>query len=527
MKSLFGRRKLYTVVENITAENVVQVLNAVLPSHFKNYQEENYLYWYRRGQQPVLNRTKEIRPEINNKVCENLSSQLVSFKNGYFLTQPTFYTSRKEDEEISEEVNELNDYLYLSGKAEADNNIVDWFHTVGLGVLFVESVDDDEAPMKCYALDPRQSFVVYSRRYDSKPVMAVNMVSDGMKDDQERLIFDVFTKDKIFHINGGMSIRAVSDNEEVTVSGTAINVESEEPNLLGEIPMIEYSFDRNRMACFEAALPLLDAVNEAQSNRLDSEIQHVNSLLVFYNCELGDDDDGNAITPSYIRQYGAVFLKSVGQEKADLKEIASALDQTQTQVLVDDLVKQICDISGMPHTAATDRGTSDNTGAVYLRNGWSSADTHARNTEDIFREANRQFDKIFLNILHKKHKLKKLKPSDLDTQFVRNEMDNLLVKTQCALNLKSLGFSPELVFEKSGISNDPVGDVAKSKPYIDVAYLLPDAQNVDEQMMGSGNDAAAGAKTGTAQNKNDGQQLGGSDEQMQKGGGHWVSGYYR
>ena len=46
-------------------------------------------------------------------------------------------------------------------------------------------------------------------------------------------------------------------------------------------------------------------------------------------------------------------------------------------------------------------------------------------------------------------------------------MDNLLVKTQGALNLKQLGLSPEIVLARSGVSNDPVGDIANSRKYID------------------------------------------------------------
>ena len=39
--------------------------------------EMDYLYWYRRGDQPVLSRTKTVRPEINNKVVENHASEIV------------------------------------------------------------------------------------------------------------------------------------------------------------------------------------------------------------------------------------------------------------------------------------------------------------------------------------------------------------------------------------------------------------------------------------------------------------------
>ena len=135
---LFGRRKIFTTTENITRDNVVEVLNDVLSIHTLNMMEMEFLYWYRRGLQPILERTKVVRPEINNKVAENHAAEIVAFKNGYFLTQPAFYVSRREDKETNDKVKRLNEYLYLCGKQQADNELVDWFHTVGVGNVFLE-----------------------------------------------------------------------------------------------------------------------------------------------------------------------------------------------------------------------------------------------------------------------------------------------------------------------------------------------------------------------------------------------------
>ena len=205
-------------------------------------------------------------------------------------------------------------------------------------------------------------------------------------------------------------------------------------------------------------------------------------LLVFYNCQLGEDPTtGDPITPQMIRQAGAIFLKSVGQDKADLKEITSVLDQQQTQVFMDDLLHQICNIAGMPFTGDATTSDSSNVGATFLRNGWQTADTYAHNTEDLYRASNKRFDKVFLKILKQKNADITLKASDIDVQFTRSELDNLLVKTQGALNLKQIGLSPELVLSKSGVSNDPVGDVKKSQKYIEAAYALGETSGTDNR----------------------------------------------
>lgn len=464
----FGRRKIFTTVDEITADNVVDELNRALGAHFLNMGEEEYLYWYRRGLQPVLNREKSIRPEINHKVVVNFANVIVLFKNGYLLMKPANYIARRESAD-SEKIAKLNDYLYLSGKHDADNDVVDWFHTVGVGVLYVEATGDKECPCSCYSLDPRQSFVVYSRRPGNKPMYGVNIVGvRGRNDLLTDVKFDVITETKIFRLVGEIKYTANPSDE--PYAGLATAVVGIEDNVIGEVPIIEYVYDRNRMCAFESAMSIQDNLNDTQSSRLDGIDQFVQSLMVFYNCQLGEDEDGNPITPAYIREAGAIFLKSVGQDKADLKILNEQLDQSQTQVLVDDLFHQICSTACVPFTTHTTSGTSDNVGAVYLRNGWAMTDTADRNTEELFRESNRRFDRIFTKILRFNTDLD-VNPADIELQFPRGETENILVKAQAALNLKQLGLAPELVFAKSGVSTDPVSDAEQSKKYIDLMWF--------------------------------------------------------
>ena len=456
---LFGRRKLFTVENDITSENVANILNSVLPAHVQNMAQEEYLYRYRRGVQPILSRTKNVRPEINNIVTENHANEIVAFNNGYFLTQPAFYVSRSED---TDAVKRMNDYLYLCGKQQADNDVVDWFHTVGIGVLYVYPyANDTECPVRAVALDPRSSFVVYDRRPGNEPVMGVNIVVD-----KDIAYFDVYTRKRYFKVYGTVHSSAT---DERPVIMTASRVMEEKQNTVGEIPLIEYTYDTNRMGAFESVVPLLDAINNVQSNRLDGIEQFIQSLMVFYNCTLGEDDDGKQITPAMVREYGAIFLKSIGMDKADLKILSEQLDQTQTQVLVDYLYQQVLTICGMPSTTKGGTSTSDTGAAVLYRDGWYQADTYARNTEDLFARANKYFDRVFVKILRLKCGLD-VAMSDFKLQFVRNETANILVKTQAALNLKQLGFSPELAFAKSGLSNDPIMDVEKSGEYMKNAW---------------------------------------------------------
>ena len=85
---MFGRLDIYASYDDINEENLVDELNSALVYHIRNMLQEEFLYWYTRGVQPILGRTKNIREDILNIVQVNTAAEVVDFKNGYFLTQP-------------------------------------------------------------------------------------------------------------------------------------------------------------------------------------------------------------------------------------------------------------------------------------------------------------------------------------------------------------------------------------------------------------------------------------------------------
>lgn len=468
---LFGRRKIMTTLEEITPDNVMTEVNKALSIHIQNLQEEEYLYWYRRGVQPILNRKKEIRPEICNKVVVNNASMVVTFKNGYFLTKPVSYISRSEDETVTEKVKQLNEYLYASGKNHADNELVDWFHTVGLGTLYVEPTKGDRPrkPVNVYAVDPRCAFCVYSMRPGNRTVLGINMVVDG-----NSLLVDAYTDKVIYRLRGGYASQTVTDGGASQFLAMVNELVKVEPNRIGMIPIIEYYANSNRMSSFECAIPLMNAINTVESNRADGVEQTIQQLCVAVNCQFEEGTTANKI-----RQAGMICLNSSGENKVDFKILESSIDQTDTQTTLDSLYDQMLEKCGVPSSVRDGGSTSDNVGAVYLRSGWAAADTDARNTEDCFRESNARFTEVFLHILEQKNLLTGLEPEDIDICFIRNDQNNTLAKAQAAVLMKQLGLSPELVLEKSGLSSDPISDVERSSKYIEMAWSNPLKTNGD------------------------------------------------
>ena len=474
---MFGRLDIYASYDDINEENLIAELNSALVYHVNNMLQEEFLYWYTRGVQPILNRRKEIREDILNIVQVNTAAEIVDFKNGYFLTQPCSYVSRRKG--VQTKVKKLNEYLYRSGKQDADNEVSDWFHRVGKAPLFVEPGEDNEVPFRAYALDPRSAFVVYSLRPGNKPVMAVNLVTvDGVAK------LDVFTENMVYHLTGTVVGKMITTEKNHDYMVTATSLDYSEPNVLGYIPIIEYRYNSINTSAFELAIPLIDEISNLTSNACDGVEQFIQSLAIAVNCEFPENT-----TITDIRKAGMIALRSIGENKADFKVLSEQLDQTQTKTLTDNLYDEILRICAMPSRNTSGSSTYDTTGAAVLANfGWYQADAAARNTEDLFKKSNRQFDCIIVEILRRKGLLD-IDLNDFEIQFVRNETANVQSKAQAFQTLMAAGLHPELAAAKSGISNDPVKDMKMSEKWLEMIWGNPDKVVEAEQTDGGQGEA--------------------------------------
>lgn len=465
---LCGRLDIFSSVDEINADTVVAEVNSAITFHNTNLISEEYLYWYRRGLQPILNRTKDRNTYVLTKCLVNHYEEFVAFKNGYLFQEPAKFVSRNEKSQTK--VNTLNEFVYRSGKYDVDNKIADWFHSVGKGVLYVEETADKEIPFRCFALDPRSAFVVYSMRPGNRPMYGVNIVTQG-----ELMKVDVYTDNAIYRLSGGgLAVKTTAFPEKQTL---ALKLDKVEANPIGHIPIIEYRYNSVNEAVPEPALSLLDSINQVESGRIDGVEQFIQSVIVAVNCQF---EEGT--TADEIKKQGMIVLSSIGENKASFDILSEELNQEQTQTLVEDLYDNALRICAMPTMARNGRGTYDSTGAAAIfNNGWEQAASAARNTEDLFRQSDAYFQEIILDILSRRGLLKALKPTDFALNFVRAETANIQAKAQSCLTLLAAGLHPELAFKKSGVSSDPVSDVKMSEKYLKLIWGDPDAAEKKEE----------------------------------------------
>ena len=461
MLNFYGREQIF-FDEEIDSGNVLAVLQRVDSKHGKNKNQIQFLYDFYRGKQPVLFREKEIRPEICNRIVENWANAIVSFKVGYICGSPIQYVSGKSKEDLSEAIDTLNDYMDELGKFAVDKDLFEWQMICGTSYRAIFSDEIEIAQIN--SLDPRNSFVIYSNDISKKPLAGVYI---SMRDDG-------VNKVKYTTVYTPSEIIVVKDK----------GIESISANPLGAIPIIEYPLNNARLGCIEIVLDLLNAINELDSNRMDGVEQFVQSLMVIYNAHL-EDETGNSI-----REKGLVELKSVGDNKADIKIISEQLNQDQTQTLKEDILQRIREIVGLPSQGNGNTGDSSNNGAMILKGGWENAETRARDAEMMFKRSEIPFLKILFNIFKTKN-IVSLEPKDVDIRFTRRNYENIQVKSQVLTTmLANEKIAPKLAFESCGMFIDPEEAYRESQEYeenrrIEQPNIENDATNSTDAEEGS------------------------------------------
>lgn len=438
---MFGRKVIYSSETEINRDNLIKVLEEVYPIHQQNSRDIDYLYNYYRGNQPILNREKKVRPEINNRVVENHALEIVNFKKGYVFGEPIQYVRRGDGEDVSEKINQLNEYMLAADKAANDSELAEWFYISGTGYRMVLPGENEELPFEIDTLDPRYTFVVYNNGFGRKPLMGVKYIQT----EDNKLLFSIYTPFEYFEV-------------ESSEKGWVIVEQS--PHALGDIPIIEYPANTSRLGSFEVVLGLLDAINNVTSNRMDGIEQFVQAFMKFVNCEIDEE------TFLKFKELGAIKIKGEPGNPADVDIVSSELDQSQTQITKDDLYQMVLIICGMPDRNGANRTTGDTGQAVILRDGWSAAESRARDSELIFKKSEKRFLRMVLRIVKDLVNLE-LNLSDIDIKFTRNRTDNLLVKTQGLQNQLEAGIHPQIAIGNVGLYSDPEQVYLDSLPYLE------------------------------------------------------------
>lgn len=454
---LFGRKALMSSYTEINESNIEKAFAEIRSDFEANSMQCETLWKYYRGDQNILYRTKTKRPEICNRAVVNCPLEIVNFKSGYSFGEPVQYVCRAsgEDEEISRRVADLNEFMYNAGKFGLDKELGDWLFTCGTAYRMIMSGDDIQ-PFRIDTLDPRNTGVAYSADFGRAPVMAIQRKRDENGD----TVFWCWTADYVYKLSGGLLV-------------------SKEPHAMGFIPIFEYTTGNARLGAFEPAMGLIDALNIIENNRVDGVEQFVQFFMKCVNVKLDPEQYAE------LRDAGLMSFTSDPGNPGDVNPVTVELDQSQTQVLAEDIYQQILIKCDMPDRNGANRTTGDTGQAVILRDGWSAAESYARSIEMFFKPVEQRFIGAALKLCAMRGYDLGLKVSDIGIKFTRNMTDNLLTKTQGLQNELEAGIHPRICIANCGLFSDP------EQVYLDsIEYLkkwLPGANQPEVEVTPANN----------------------------------------
>lgn len=431
--SSIGRRNLYVDVKDVSAANVVSIINAVKSDFLVNQQDCDRLLVIESGKM-ALTRKKIIRPEIDVHTVDTVAHEIANFWESYVWGSPITLVQRglrdsgstEENEGISL-LNECYDAENIGRKQKALGHFVE---ITGIGYTFIDIKGDwveGDSYFELETLDPRYAFVVRSSVYaDHRIVLAVTF----REDTEGNTYYTAFSKDYRFDIEGG-AVKSVTVNP------------------LRMIPIIEWERSDDRMGVFEREIPEMDRCNLLLSdlaNAVEGTVQ-----VVWHGCDV--------VFPHK--------LDADGKETDEVERptsgewILTESTKDGKQPFIKPLIVD-CDYAGLLNSYKSARdmilertctpqrsNNSNNTSGSAMADaaGWTAAESVA-NAQQLLMESSKMKEvRVALEAIRRSNKvvednpLMKLRYMDCKPNVTRQKTYEMTVKTTALANMLSHGIN--------------------------------------------------------------------------------------
>lgn len=394
------------------------------------YEELDRMY---RGEHPILRMEEKALFKPDNRLVVNYAKFIVDTFNGFFMGEPVKVTS--ESEVVSEYIRLIEKYN------DIDDNNADLSKKCSIyGHAFELVFLDEEAQIGVTNIDPKECFIIYDNSIRERPLYGVRY-----RVDEERKIEGT-----------------ISDPEKIryfVIADDGLVFTDEKPNYFGDIPIIEYVENEERMGAFEPVETLINAYNKAISEKTNDVDYFADAYMKILGAMLDEETlqqiRDNRIINMAGQSDGNLVVEFMGKPNAD---------ETQENLL-DRLEKLIFAISMVANITDETFGTASGIALKYKLLSMSNlANTKERKFVKGF---NRRFQLI------SQVPNAKINPEDLwgiEYQFTRNMPNNLAEEAEQARALKGI-VSDKTILQALSIVQDVGAEVERLEE--ENAYINP------------------------------------------------------
>lgn len=375
----------------------VAMLESVLREHEQQRPRLDKLAAYYRAEDGILSRTRaEGLP--NNRIAHPFARYITAVATGYLIGNPVGYAVDDADDSALAPILEAFAACNVSAvDAENARNA----SIYGRGVEYAYAGEDGKPRLS--ALDPRCAFVVYDDTHEANPLFGVYYIPATGE-----------TGRQIGHHVWVMGADAIDYYERVNLGAKIFSEPVRQPHYFGGVPLTEYWNDEDERGDFEWIIPLIDAYDKLESDRLNDWEQMVDRLLVLKGCTMEYDDKGR---PPW-RQLREDKALALPDSEASAEYLNSSIDSVGPESLRAALIEDIHKMSMVPNLA--DANFAQNASGVAMRYKLWGLEQITAVKQQWFIEGLRGRLKLFANFMALRGH------SALDVQAVRIEMTRAL-----------------------------------------------------------------------------------------------------
>jgi len=428
----YGRKKIILDYEEVTPDNILEVLGKALGVHIKNAHDCEYLIRYFLGDQDILYRAEPETSTINNTTVVNYALPITREIVGYTLGNPAEYVQK--DVGKRTDVEKITDVYDMCGAFLEDTKTLFYSSICGVGyeiTLPSKEITKDytpDVPLTVASLNPINTFCVYNTKIGNPLILSGTII----------------------HTDSGDTYVCYTDKYVFTITNNKKDVEVKK-NYIGRNPITMFENSLFLTGDWEQAISVMNASNKVASDSIDDIENTIRSLLVLLGAEFEDDSVGL----KKIKKDRLLTLvpSDSTSSNVDAKFINSQIDSSSIENIRQYLEDARNIITGIPDRQTASGG--DTGTAVLNRNGWTDIEIVAKLKEIFFKRAKKMQLDVSIKILQALGLVSKdVSSADIDISIGRHTTDNLLTKTQAFSTLVATGELATIdCLEFSGLTN--------------------------------------------------------------------------
>lgn len=402
-----------------------------LVAYHKTELQDKYdkLYRYYRGSHDgIATKQRKAKFKPDNRIVMNYTKNIVRSFTGYTSSIPANvdivdnYDDAQQnlisavDAQVKDfyTLNKLNKFLSHETKLAS-------IYGRGLALIY----QDNLSQTRVAALDPTEGFVIYSQSVDHEPLYGIRYIYSG-----DKTLADIYCYSEHFETNLNGDVDkfinySIAKNVDVNDITGVVEFEQQALNY-GRLPLVEFYMDEEKMGLYEDVLSIIDALDDAVSEKKNDVDYFGDSILKVVNAIIAGKDNAY----KNLQDKRIIEMNSTTDKPADASFLTKESADGTQENLINRLLVALYDITGVVNL--NDKDFTNAASGTALKNRLQSMRELADTTATSFSESLTAIISSFLTMNRQSEFIPNIR-----IKFNKNEPIDLLDISTAMINLSN------------------------------------------------------------------------------------------